>query len=78
VGVGDYGTPDLLSLREKVELHSCTLGTVIPVAHSLRVVRGALLKGLGFTDLWPGIAALGVFVLVVATISMLRDRMTLD
>ena len=54
------------------------LGTAIPVTHFLRVVRGALLKGLGFADLWPSLMALGVFVLIVASISMLRYRTTLD
>ena len=54
------------------------LGTAIPVTHFLRVVRGALLKGLGIAELWPSLAALGLFVLVVAGISMLRYRTTLD
>ena len=54
------------------------LGTAIPVTHFLRVVRGALLKGLGVADLWPSLAALTLFVLVVAAISMLRYRTTLD
>ncbi len=54
------------------------IGTAIPVTHFLRIVRGALLKGLGMADLWPSIAALGAFVLAVAAISMLRYRTTLD
>ncbi|MDO8296931.1 MAG: ABC transporter permease [Caulobacter sp.] len=54
------------------------LGTVIPVTHFLRVVRGALLKGLGFADLWPSLAALAVFVLVVVSLAMARYRTTLD
>ncbi|MBA3812695.1 MAG: ABC transporter permease [Caulobacteraceae bacterium] len=54
------------------------LGTIIPVTHFLRVVRGALLKGHGVTELWPSLAALGVFVTVVSTLAMLRYRRTLD
>jgi len=54
------------------------LGTLIPVTHFLRVVRGALLKGLGLADLWPSLGALGLFVLVVAALSMARYRRTLD
>jgi ABC-2 type transport system permease protein len=54
------------------------LGTVIPVTHFLRIVRGALLKGLGFADLWPSLAALTVFVLVVVSLAMARYRTTLD
>ncbi len=54
------------------------IGTVIPVTHFLRVVRGALLKGLGISELWPSLAALTVFVLVVSGLAMARYRTTLD
>ena len=54
------------------------LGTVIPVTHFLRVVRGALLKGLGVMELWPSLLALSVFVLVVVGLAMARYRTTLD
>ncbi len=54
------------------------LGSLIPVTHFLRVVRGALLKGLGVAELWPSLAALGVFVLVVVALAMARYRTTLD
>ena len=55
-----------------------TLGSAIPVTHFLRVVRGALLKGLGLVDLSPSLAALAVFVLVVVFLAMARYRTTLD
>jgi ABC-2 type transport system permease protein len=54
------------------------LGTVIPVTHFLRVVRGTLLKGIGIADLWPSLLALTVFVAVVTTLAMTRYRTTLD
>jgi ABC-2 type transport system permease protein len=54
------------------------LGTIIPVTHFLRVVRGALLKGLGVAELWPSLMALGLFVLVVTALAMARYRTTLD
>lgn len=54
------------------------LGSLIPVTHFLRVVRGALLKGLGVAELWPSLTALGVFVLVVVALAMARYRTTLD
>ncbi|NEX91813.1 ABC transporter permease [Caulobacter sp. 17J65-9] len=54
------------------------LGTVIPVTHFLRVVRGALLKGLGLAELWPSLTALVVFVVVVSALAMARYRTTLD
>ena len=54
------------------------LGTMIPVTHYLRVVRGALLKGLGTPDLWPSLGALCLFVLAVSALAMARYRTTLD
>jgi ABC-2 type transport system permease protein len=54
------------------------LGSVIPVTHFLRVVRGALLKGLGVAELWPSLSALGLFVIVISTLAMARYRTTLD
>lgn len=54
------------------------LGSVIPVTHFLRIVRGALLKGLGFAEMWPSLAALTVFVVVVVSLAMARYRTTLD
>jgi ABC-2 type transport system permease protein len=54
------------------------LGSVIPVTHFLRVVRGSLLKGLGVGDLWTSLVALAVFVVVIAAAAMSRYRRTLD
>ena len=54
------------------------LGGVIPVTHFLRVVRGSLLKGLGFEDLWASLLALAIFVVAIAVAAMSRYRRTLD
>ena len=54
------------------------VGSVIPVTHFLRVVRGALLKGQGLGDTWPSLAALGIFVCLVTALAMARYRRTLD
>ncbi len=54
------------------------IGTILPVTHFLRVIRGSLLKGLGMGDAWPSLAALSVFVIAVATLAMARYRTTLD
>jgi ABC-2 type transport system permease protein len=54
------------------------LGTVIPVTHFLRVVRGALLKGQTLGDMWQELAALTAFVCVVTALAMARYRRTLD
>ncbi|MET3663900.1 ABC transporter permease [Caulobacter sp. 1776] len=54
------------------------LGSVIPVTHFLRVVRGALLKGLDAAALWPSLSALGLFVAAISALAMARYRTTLD
>lgn len=54
------------------------LGSILPVTHFLRVVRGALLKGQSLGDMTGSLAALGLFVLVVSTLALMRYRTTLD
>jgi ABC-2 type transport system permease protein len=54
------------------------IGSVLPVTHFLRVVRGALLKGVGLAELSPSLATLTAFVLVVSAVAMARYRTTLD
>jgi ABC-2 type transport system permease protein len=54
------------------------LGTIIPVTHMLRVVRGSMLKGVGITEALPSLGALALFVLVVATLAVRQYRTTLD
>lgn len=54
------------------------LGTLLPVTHFLRVVRGALLKGQGMGETWPSLLALALFLSVVASLAMARYRTTLD
>ena len=54
------------------------LGTLMPVTHFLRIVRGALLKGQSFADMAPSLLALAIFVCVVAALALARYRTTLD
>jgi ABC-2 type transport system permease protein len=54
------------------------IGTVIPVTHVLRVVRGAMLKGVGIAEVAPSLGVLALFVLVVAGIAVKKYRTTLD
>jgi len=54
------------------------IGTMVPVTHFLRVVRGSLLKGVGLENAWGSLTALVIFVGVVGTLAMLRYRTTLD
>ena len=54
------------------------IGTIIPVTHFLRIVRGALLKGQSLADMTPSLLALAIFVCAVAALALARYRTTLD
>ena len=54
------------------------IGTIIPVTHMLRVVRGAMLKGVGIAEALPSLGALTLFVVIVAGLAMMKYRTTLD
>lgn len=54
------------------------IGTLIPVTHMLRVIRGSMLKGVGIGDALPSLGALALFVLVVAALAIKQYRTTLD
>ena len=53
-------------------------GEVIPTTHALRIVRGMLLKGNGFTEILPDLWPIAAFTLVVAAIATWSYRVTLD
>ena len=55
-----------------------TIGSILPLSHFLRIVRGIVLKGNGFPEVWPQIWPMGIFFLVVMTIAVVRFRRTLD
>jgi len=54
------------------------IGEVLPATHFLRVVRGILLKGNGFGDIWPDLWPLILFMFAAASIALARFRRTLD
>ena len=54
------------------------LGTLLPVTHMLRVVRGSMLKGVGLDAAYPSLVALALFVVIVAAIAVSQYRTTLD
>lgn len=54
------------------------LGNVLPLTHFLVIVRGILLKGAGFMDVWHEVISIIVFMVVVMTIAFKRYRKTLD
>lgn len=49
-----------------------------PLRYFLVVLRGVFLKGVGFDVLWPQMASLAVFAVVILTASVLRFRKSLD
>src|SRR5665213_2064526 len=54
------------------------IGSVLPLTHFNRLVRGILLKGNGWVDLWPDIWPLLAFTAIVMTIALAFYRRTLD
>jgi ABC-2 type transport system permease protein len=54
------------------------LGEALPNTHFLRIVRGILLKGNGWNEIWPHVWPLLIFLTLVGAAAMLRYRRTLD
>ncbi|HVV65469.1 MAG TPA: ABC transporter permease [Rhizomicrobium sp.] len=54
------------------------IGEALPATHFLRVVRGILLKGNGFAEIWPETWPLILFLFVAGGMALLRFRRTLD
>ncbi len=54
------------------------IGEILPLTHFLRIVRGILLKGNDWSEIWPNVWPIGAFLLVVAVIALRRYRQTLD
>ncbi len=54
------------------------LGELLPLTHFLRIVRGIMLKGTGWPELWPEAMAIAAFVAVMGAVAMARYRQTID
>jgi ABC-2 type transport system permease protein len=54
------------------------IGEVLPITHFLRIVRGILLKGNGFAEVWPDVWPMILFLFVAGTVAVRRFRKTLD
>jgi ABC-2 type transport system permease protein len=54
------------------------IGEALPLTHFLRIVRGILLKGNDWAEIWPNVWPIAVFLVVVALVALRRYRQTLD
>ena len=54
------------------------IGEVLPSTHFMRLVRGILLKGNNWAELWPNIWPMMLFTVVVMTVAVIFYRKTLD
>lgn len=54
------------------------LAEVLPLTHFMRLIRGIMLRGASLADLWPEVAALLVFTVVMMAAAILRFRKRLD
>lgn len=54
------------------------IGTLLPLTHFLRIVRGILLKGNGLVEIAPELWPLLLFLVVALFVSVKRYRQTLD
>jgi ABC-2 type transport system permease protein len=54
------------------------IGEVLPLTHFNRLVRGILLKGNGWADLWTDIWPIGLFITLIMFASLRFYRRTLD
>jgi ABC-2 type transport system permease protein len=54
------------------------LGELLPSTYFMRLVRGVLLKGNGWVELWPNIWPMMVFTVVVMAFAVVFYRRTLD
>ncbi|MSO64596.1 MAG: ABC transporter permease [Alphaproteobacteria bacterium] len=54
------------------------IGEILPITNFLRVVRGVMLKGGGWSNVAPDVWPIAAFFLVAVTIALVRYRRTLD
>lgn len=63
--------------QESMPLPIYVIGQFIPVTYFIRILRGIILRGAGFSDLWQNAAILACFGLALLTLSTRRLHKTL-
>jgi ABC-2 type transport system permease protein len=54
------------------------LGNLLPLTHYLNIIRGVMLKGVGFADAWIDVWPILIFMTVMIFVAAKRYRRTLD
>lgn len=54
------------------------IGNVLPLTHFINIVRGIMLKGIGFSEVWVDLWPILIFLVVILTVALKRYRQTLD
>lgn len=54
------------------------LGQVLPLTHFLRITRGVMLKGSGYSQIWTDLWPILIFMLLAIVVAVKRYRQTLD
>jgi ABC-2 type transport system permease protein len=54
------------------------IGNLLPLTYFNRLIRGILLKGVGWVDLWPSVWPMALFTAIVMAIALRFYRRTLD
>jgi ABC-2 type transport system permease protein len=64
--------------REAMPAPAQWLGAALPLTYFLRLLRGILLKGVGFDAIWPDVLPLVGFAALLLALSVVRFRKNLD
>lgn len=54
------------------------IGNVLPLTHFINIVRGIMLKGIGFAAVWVDLWPILIFMILMLLIALKRYRQTLD
>ncbi|MBU7005387.1 ABC transporter permease [Phosphitispora fastidiosa] len=64
--------------RESMPQVIQAIGYALPLTYFLQILRGIILKGVGFTFLWKDIMMLTAFVIIILVLSVIRLNKRLD